>query len=57
MDLIKLIRNTQDISEIKIMVGGRPFLLAPKLWKKIGADGYSHNAVEAINLADEIISS
>ncbi|AXV39162.1 B12-binding domain-containing protein [Methanobacterium sp. BAmetb5] len=57
MDLIKLIRNTPDISEIKIMVGGRPFLLAPKLWEKIGADGCSPNAVEAITLAEKIISS
>ncbi|AUB59742.1 hypothetical protein BK009_03040 [Methanobacterium subterraneum] len=56
-DLIKLIRNTPDISNIKIMVGGRPFLLAPELWKKIGADGCPTNAIEALSLADELISS
>ncbi|AUB58745.1 MULTISPECIES: cobalamin B12-binding domain-containing protein [Methanobacterium] len=56
-DLIKLIRNTPDISNIKIMVGGRPFLLAPELWKKIGADGCPTNAIEALSLADELIST
>jgi len=57
MDLIKLIRNTQDISNIKIMVGGRPFLLAPELWMKVGADGCPSNAIKALSLADEWISS
>ena len=57
MDLIKLIRNTPDISNIKIMVGGRPFLLAPELWRKVGADGCPTNAIKALSLADELISS
>lgn len=56
-DLIRLIRNTPESSHIKIIVGGRPFLLAPKLWMKIGADGCPHNALEAVSLADEMISS
>lgn len=56
-DLIKLIRNTPDISNIKIMVGGRPFLLAPELWMKVGADGCPANAIKALYLADELISS
>lgn len=56
-DLIRLIRNTPDISNIKIIVGGRPFLLAPKLWMKIGTDGCPHNALEAVSLADGMISS
>jgi methanogenic corrinoid protein MtbC1 len=57
MDLIKLIRNTPDISNIKIMVGGRPFLLAPELWRKVGADGCPTNAIRALSLADELVSS
>lgn len=56
-DLIKLIRNTPDRSNIKIMVGGRPFLLAPELWEKVGADGCPANAIKALSLADEMISS
>ena len=57
MDLIKTIRNISEISNVKIMVGGRPFLMAPELWRKVGADGCPSNAIKALSLADELISS
>jgi len=42
-------------SDLKILVGGRPFLLAPDLWKKIGAHGFAYNAQEAVKLANQLI--
>lgn len=54
-DLIDLIRKS-SLKQVKVLVGGRPFLLAPELWKKVGADGCPHNAIEAISLANELIN-
>ncbi|HNU61181.1 MAG TPA: cobalamin-dependent protein [Methanofastidiosum sp.] len=53
--LIKQIRESNLIPPIKIFVGGRPFLLAPEMWKKVGADACTSNALEAIILANKII--
>ncbi len=55
-DLISIIRKSPEVSSIKILVGGRPFNLAPNLWKKIGADGSPFNAVESIVLANKLVS-
>ena len=47
-DLVTAVRKSADASRLKIMVGGRPFDLAPDLWGKIGADGSAADAREAI---------
>lgn len=54
-DLIASIREVETYP-IKILVGGRTFMLAPDLYKKVGADGCPSNAREAIILANELIS-
>lgn len=56
MDLIEQIRKSEETSKIKILVGGRPFILAPELWKKVGGDGCPSNAVESISLAEKLIN-
>ena len=56
MDLITSIRKLPEISEVKVMVGGRSFMLAPELFKKVGADGCPSDAQEAVSLASEWIS-
>jgi len=56
MDLITSIRKSPEITEVKVMVGGRSFMLAPELYKKVGADGCPSNAQEAVSLANELIS-
>lgn len=53
--LIDMIKESTS-SNIKILVGGRPFLMMPDLWKKIGAHGSAHNAQDAVELANQLIS-
>lgn len=42
-------------SPARVMVGGYPFNIAPRLWEKIGADGYAPNAQAAIPVAERLI--
>jgi MerR family transcriptional regulator, light-induced transcriptional regulator len=53
--LITFIRNHFNSTELKIIVGGYTFNIAPHLWKNIGADGYAQNAPQAVNLANELM--
>ncbi len=40
-------------NDVKVMIGGAP--ISPAFAKKIGADGYSSNAVEAVKLANRLV--
>lgn len=37
-------------SEIKIIVGGAPFLFDAQMWKQVGADAMGHNAADAVSI-------
>ena len=50
IELIEEVRNTEELKEIKILVGGYPFNLDKGLWKEVGADLYSPNAIETSDL-------
>lgn len=50
-DLIAAIR-TRFGSEVKILVGGHPFLSTTGLWRQVGADAYGINAQEAVAAAN-----
>lgn len=52
--LIKRIKSNPALSELKILVGGYPFLQHPDLWKKIDADGFAENASQAIVVAEQL---
>ncbi|MFW6365598.1 MAG: cobalamin B12-binding domain-containing protein [Spirochaetota bacterium] len=57
-DVVGVIRRVHEEladSNIKILVGGRPFNVSRDLWTKVGADGYAPNAEEAIIVADRLI--
>lgn len=41
--------------KVKVMVGGAP--VSPAFAEKIGADGYSRNAIEAVDLAKKLIGA
>lgn len=40
--------------QVKVIIGGAP--ISPSFAKKIGADGYSANAVEAVKLVDRLLA-
>lgn len=53
--LIDNLKNKDEFKNLKIMVGGYPFITNPNLWKKVGADAFAQNADEAIKKANELI--
>lgn len=53
--LIQKIRSNGDFPNLKIMVGGYPFITNPDLWKKVFANAYAQNADQAINRANELV--
>lgn len=52
-NVIQLLIQEGIRDNVKVIVGGAPVSLA--FSKKIGADGYSSNAVEAVRLIDELL--
>jgi methanogenic corrinoid protein MtbC1 len=46
--LISYIRKEIPSRELRIIVGGKSFNAAQKLWRKVGADGYASNADMAL---------
>jgi len=53
--LITAIRNLKELSNVKVIVGGRLFNRERNLWKSIGADGYSSNADMAVKIANNLM--
>ena len=52
--LIKELKKHPSLTNLKILVGGYPFLNNPGLWEKIKADGCAENAEKAIELAKKL---
>jgi methanogenic corrinoid protein MtbC1 len=55
-EMIQRVRAHAACRNVRILVGGYPFLAAPELWRKLGADGCAPNAQEAITLAARLIA-
>lgn len=53
--LIKALRACPRGRELKIIVGGYIFNAYPELWKEVGADGHSINAVQAVEVAHQLL--
>lgn len=53
--LIAAVRADPACKNVKIMVGGYPFNLEPELWQQVGADGYSRDAQQAIDVSNQLI--
>lgn len=53
--LIDAIRSDEGCKDVKILVGGYPFNIAPELWRQLGADGSASNAEDAIRLAERLV--
>ncbi len=52
---IMAIRATKNLERLPIIVGGRPFAVAERLWSDVGADGTASDAGSAIALAEELV--
>jgi len=52
--VIVMLREAGIRDQVKVMVGGAP--VSPAFARKIGADGYSANAIEAVKLAEQLVS-
>ncbi len=52
--VIELLKEAGIRDEVKVMIGGGP--ISQKFADKIGADGYSQNAVEAVKLAKRLLN-
>jgi methanogenic corrinoid protein MtbC1 len=54
--LVREVRRSPDSSRLRVMVGGRPFLVAPNLWSAVGADASARDADQAIVAAGRLVS-
>lgn len=50
-EMIDQLRLDESGGRVPILVGGRPFNLAPDIWRQVGADGTAADAREAVNAA------
>jgi methanogenic corrinoid protein MtbC1 len=54
-EAIAAIRATDAGSRARVLVGGRPFNLAPNLWHVAGADGWAPDAAGAVRVAANLV--
>jgi methanogenic corrinoid protein MtbC1 len=54
-ELIAAVRACEPCREVKVLVGGFPFNIAPGLWKEIGADGVARDAAEAVLVGQRLV--
>jgi len=54
-DFVDALRARPALSGLPILVGGRPFLIADTLWRRIGASGWAADAEAAVCRADELV--
>ncbi len=52
--LIDAVRSSDLAHDVKIMVGGYPFNVAPELWQRVGADACAHDALESVAVANQL---
>lgn len=54
--VVELVRASQVAGEVRVLVGGAPFTLAPQLWMKMNADGTAPDARSAAELAEQLVA-
>lgn len=54
-ETIQVIRNDQRLQEVKVLVGGLPFINNEILADSLEADGYALNAIEGIKIANQLL--
>lgn len=56
---VKEVRSKFDHmqSEVKLLVGGAPFLMDNNLWREVGADGMGRTASEAVEMVTQLMEN
>jgi methanogenic corrinoid protein MtbC1 len=54
-EIIQAVRSRDEFDSIRIIVGGYPFNVAPKLWHEIGADGCASDGDGAVSIANRLV--
>jgi MerR family transcriptional regulator, light-induced transcriptional regulator len=55
-ELIATIRSTPACADVKILVGGYPFNVAPDLWRRIGADASAPDARKSVEVGERLMA-
>ena len=55
--LVAAVRSAEACKAVKVLVGGYPFMRAPDLWQRVGADGYARDAQEAVAVATRLVTT
>ena len=56
-DLVDAVRSSRTGSEIRILVGGLPFRMAPELVETVGADAGANSASDAVRVAEGLFEA
>lgn len=56
-EVMTAVRAQEALLATKILVGGYPFNVSPRLWREIGADGYAPDSTRALQVAQELVQS
>lgn len=56
MELVEAVRQSEAGRSVKILVGGRPFNVAPDMWRTVGADAFAHDAQQAVEVAGRLVA-
>lgn len=54
-ELIEAVRKDPELRNVRIMVGGYPFLRSENLYRQIGADGFAVSAEDAVRAAAGLV--
>jgi len=57
VELIGAVRRDQRVARTPIIVGGAPFVAAPDLWRRVGADGAAATAREAVEQGNTLVGA
>ena len=55
-ELIARVRASEAGKRVKILVGGYPFKVSEGLWRSINADGFGHDAQQAVAVANKLVA-
>ncbi len=53
--MIRAVRLDVRTRNVKVVVGGRPFLVAPDLAVVVGADGWARDARTAVDVCNRLV--